>query len=326
MNILYIFGNGFDKAQGMATSYPEFYKYLEENVKNGSPLFNKMMEEITQNVEFWADMEIALGNFTSKTNNADEFYEFYFELIEYLQNYLRLENEKFIPSQQHIKKIQTDFPAINYYLDPLDNEKFNTFFQQYNNSYKEINVLTLNYTYSLEKLLELPVGQTSRNILNYKLNDIIHLHGKLDDSTIIGVDNEMQIKNELFRINDDIKDCMIKIQSNETMKEIKHLDYKKLINRAQIIVLFGVSLGNSDAYLWKSIGEHLKAKKDAILIQHIHAPREVPSTQRQKRGKLEREKQELIKQQMQIEENIWTNEIKNRVFFPINKSIYKIQN
>ncbi|MFR0764060.1 MULTISPECIES: AbiH family protein [Alistipes] len=26
MNILYIFGNGFDKAQGMATSYPEFYK------------------------------------------------------------------------------------------------------------------------------------------------------------------------------------------------------------------------------------------------------------------------------------------------------------
>jgi hypothetical protein len=91
-------------------------------------------------------------------------------------------------------------------------------------------------------------------------------------------------------------------------------------------VLFGVSLGNSDAYLWKSIGEHLKAKKDAILIQHIYAPREVPSTQRQKRGKLEREKQELIKQQMQIEENIWTNEIKNRVFFPINKSIFKLQN
>lgn len=32
MNILYILGNGFDKAQGMATSYPEFYKYLEKNV------------------------------------------------------------------------------------------------------------------------------------------------------------------------------------------------------------------------------------------------------------------------------------------------------
>lgn len=46
MNILYILGNGFDKAMGMATSYPEFYKYLKENIKNGSSLFNKMMSHI----------------------------------------------------------------------------------------------------------------------------------------------------------------------------------------------------------------------------------------------------------------------------------------
>ena len=38
MNILYIIGNGFDKAQGMATSYPEFYKYLQEHVTSGSNL------------------------------------------------------------------------------------------------------------------------------------------------------------------------------------------------------------------------------------------------------------------------------------------------
>ena len=30
MNVLYILGNGFDKAQGMKTSYPEFYQYLME--------------------------------------------------------------------------------------------------------------------------------------------------------------------------------------------------------------------------------------------------------------------------------------------------------
>lgn len=32
MNILYIFGNGFDKAQGMATSYPEFYKLKKSKI------------------------------------------------------------------------------------------------------------------------------------------------------------------------------------------------------------------------------------------------------------------------------------------------------
>ena len=42
MNILYIFGNGFDKAQGMATSYPEFYKYLQDHVTSGSNLLNQI--------------------------------------------------------------------------------------------------------------------------------------------------------------------------------------------------------------------------------------------------------------------------------------------
>ena len=81
MNILYIFGNGFDKAQGMATSYPEFYKYLQEHVTSSSNLLNQMKAEITD-----------------VSNNADEFYDFYFELNEHLQSYLTKENEKFLPT------------------------------------------------------------------------------------------------------------------------------------------------------------------------------------------------------------------------------------
>ena len=51
MNILYILGNGFDKAQGMATSYPEFYKYLEENVKNGiSNMISAKIESVNIHV------------------------------------------------------------------------------------------------------------------------------------------------------------------------------------------------------------------------------------------------------------------------------------
>ena len=46
MNILYIIGNGFDKAQGMHTSYPEFYKYLIENTTGGSNLLQRLKLEI----------------------------------------------------------------------------------------------------------------------------------------------------------------------------------------------------------------------------------------------------------------------------------------
>ena len=89
MNILYIIGNGFDKAQGMATSYPEFYKYLAENVKDGSHLLEKMKSAITVNTKLWSDMENGLGEFTDETDNAEEFYNFYFELNRLLQNYLK---------------------------------------------------------------------------------------------------------------------------------------------------------------------------------------------------------------------------------------------
>ena len=54
MNILYILGNGFDKAQKMATGYPDFYKYLTDKVKNESALLGKMKSAITENTELWA--------------------------------------------------------------------------------------------------------------------------------------------------------------------------------------------------------------------------------------------------------------------------------
>ena len=123
MNVLYILGNGFDKAQGMATSYPEFYKYLTENVKDGSPLLEKMKSAITENTILWSDMESGLGEFTSATNNAEEFDDFYFELSEHLQNYLKEENEKFTPSDKLKNKFQSDFTTVIKYLGELDKER-----------------------------------------------------------------------------------------------------------------------------------------------------------------------------------------------------------
>ena len=49
MNVLYILGNGFDKAQGMKTSYPEFYEYLKAiDSETESSLLNLMRKEINK--------------------------------------------------------------------------------------------------------------------------------------------------------------------------------------------------------------------------------------------------------------------------------------
>ena len=325
MNVLYILGNGFDKAQGMATSYPEFYKYLTENVKDGSALLNQMKSEITENVELWSSMESGLGEFTSATNNAVEFDNFYFELSEHLQNYLQKENEKFSPTNDLKTKFQTDFTTISKYLGALDKERCNAFTNRYNFSSKDISVITLNYTDTFEKILGLNAGITSKSFSNStNLRNIIHVHGRLGESIIIGVNDETQMDNEDFRNNDDIKDCMIKLQSNRIMKETRHIQCEKLIANANFIVLMGVSLGETDLYWWELIGKNLINRKNLALIQHIYNPGAILPTQMQKRGRLERSQQNLIMQKMGIKEENWTDELRERLFFTVNAPIFKI--
>ena len=80
MNVVYILGNGFDKAQGMATSYPEFYRYLD--LEERSALIEQLKKEIKSDKEQWSDMEEAFGKFSSKIDTEDNFTELYFDLTE----------------------------------------------------------------------------------------------------------------------------------------------------------------------------------------------------------------------------------------------------
>lgn len=107
MNIVYILGNGFDKAQGLKTSYPEFYEYLGK--QEGSALLQNLKLSIKEDTKLWADMEEAFGKFTSKIDTDEDFQNLYFELSDCLQEYLKSEDEKFTPSEGLKNKFRDDF-------------------------------------------------------------------------------------------------------------------------------------------------------------------------------------------------------------------------
>ncbi len=325
MNILYILGNGFDKAQKMATGYPDFYKYLTDKVKDESALLGKMKSAITENTELWSDMESGLGEFTSATNNAEEFDSFYFELSEHLQNYLKKENEKYAPSDKLKNKFQSDFTTVSKYLGALDKTRFDGFLGTVSTSIKDINVITLNYTNTLEKILGLSPNITTKGFGgNTNLRNIIHVHGQLGESIIIGVDHPGQIRNDEFRKNEDIKDIMIKIESNESMKETRHMECERFIANANVIVLFGVSLGETDARWWKLIGQNLKRRRNVAIIQHLYNPGAINPTQRQKIRQLERKQQEYLLQRMEVKMEIGDVDIRDRLFFTVNEPVFQV--
>ena len=324
MNILYILGNGFDKAQGMATSYPEFYKHLMDNSENCSKLLQLLKDEINANKELWSDMEEAFGHLTSKIETVEDIEELFFELNAYLQEYLKIEDSKFMPSTNLKSKFISDFLTPSKNLEPLDKQRFLDETKSFGTA-KDLYVMTLNYTNTLEKLLSLNDKTVTKSFSSTEtLRNIIHVHGRLDDSIIIGVDNETQIDNTDFRSNQDVRDLLIKEESNVAMKEIRHLTCKSYIDKANIIILYGVSLGITDNCWWKLIGNNLKSRKNLIIIQHLYVPNFIKPTQKQKIGKLEREHKLEIMQRMDIELEDITKDIESRLFFTVNSNIFKL--
>lgn len=214
MNIVYILGNGFDKAQDMATSYPEFYKYLE--FEKRSALIEMLKNEIKSDKEQWSDMEEAFGKFSSKIDTEDDFTKLYFDLNDLLQIYLKSEDDAFVPIEELKIKFREDFLITGKYLEEADRKRFNTFANSVNYNVKDFNVITFNYTNTLEKLLSID-DKNSRVEKSFGsnrvLHNLIHVHGKLEEAIIIGVDNEMQITNNILKNNENVKDLFVKINT-----------------------------------------------------------------------------------------------------------------
>lgn len=322
MNIVYILGNGFDKAQGLKTSYPEFYEYLDK--KEGSDLLQNLKSNIRKDTKLWADMEEAFGQFTSRIDTEEDFQNLYFELSDCLQEYLKSEDKKFIPSEEQKKKFCNDFLSFEKYLGELDKVRYNQFRNRREEA--DINVITLNYTNTLEKLLSINTQNSNvKRFFNNRqiLHNIIHVHGDLDGSIIVGVDNEKQIANEKYQTNDNVKDLLIKIQSNHAMKFLKHEYCEKFIKEANLIILYGTSLGYTDLRWWSLIGNELKRRNNLAIIQHLYYPDTIKPTRRQLLAQIERNHQNELMQKMEIKQNEFSQELTNRLFFTVNSNIFK---
>lgn len=204
-----------------------------------------------------------------------------------------------------------------------DRVRYNTFVKKVGVGY-DISVMSLNYTNTLEKLLSLGTSTDKRMDNNSYFRQVIHVHGQLRDSIIIGVDNEEQIANKQFRNNEDVKDFLIKIQSNFTMKYNRHHVCENLISNAHLIVLYGVSLGETDAHWWKLIGEQFKKRNNFSIIQYLYRPNDISPTRKQLLGRIERMQQKCVMKKFGIKNEEWPEDTTDRLFFITNSNAFKI--
>lgn len=267
MQILYFIGNGFDINLGLKTSYHQFYQHYKTLISSNKNV-NKLKSEISDNSEFWSDLELALGEHTKHIKTVDDLDEIIFDLKEELAKYLANEEKKLdsVNFNQNQLNDYLNFPERTLLL--TDIEELTESKKKWINHQWDIDIVTFNYTKTMEKVLSdkyknVQIGVHGKDVA-IQLREIIHIHGYIDREMVLGVNDISQIKNPIFHDSQDAIEAIIKTDCNRANKN--GIDRKLIakIKRANFICIFGCSLGSTDVKWWELIGERLK--DDCILL------------------------------------------------------------
>lgn len=282
MNITFLIGNGFDIKQGLHTSYREFYTWLQAQTDDpaDASAWLAFKHAIDPNHEFWADLETALGKYLKTVANDDDAKE----IIETLRENLR----RYIAAQDEIAK-STNTSEI---LNPADLHCPVSFFPEGTRrrilsttgdieaSYVDVRVILFNYTTTFERLLDwkgdtkkylyTPPGRSTN--IPKELSAIEHIHGFCDDRgrLAVGVDNPSQIDNPDLAQSPKVCRRYVKDEFNACYE----LDHAAMcaswISRADIICIYGMSLGESDRRWWGHVANRLINRDSALLFYFVH--------------------------------------------------------
>ena len=119
----------------------------------------------------------------------------------------------------------------------------------------------------------------------------IHIHNDLHNSALLGLNDVTQIAKTDYLSKDDLN-FLIKPNSTAINNSYTFNNAKNIINKSDIIVIYGMSLGATDKQLWELVGKWLGNRKFVKnqFLNHL----ELDSSER--------------------------NEIENRIFISINSN------
>lgn len=318
MRILYIIGNGLDIACGLKTSYQNFFDYYID-VKSTDVEINRMKNDIQRHrYENWSDLEMGLGNYSKNCKDKVIFSKCLNNIKEELSKYLRNEGKKI--EELRLKSVDS-LISTGELLDPEPQSRFRSFVNR-NDTPDYIDIITFNYTPTLETLLEYK-GQEIPIAKRTFLQSIIHVHGTLDDMMVMGVNDESQISNELLRDDIDVKEDFIKPEYNDACENNKNLICESLVKWADLIIIYGSSVGQSDDKWWKLIGGRME-KEDKLLL--VYLPHDDKKNQKKEPNRIRRWTQEYIteiKQKFGI--TIADEILKERVCVAVNKRLLTVE-
>lgn len=329
MKVIYLIGNGFDLNLGLKTSYSDFYTYYL-NIESNDIQIAQLKEHLKHDkdnegrYQYWSDLEIAMGEYTKEFSRREDMEKVYNDLNDNLRDYIMKIEQDNIQSGIDKDKLKRDLAHPERYLREIFKEEFRSYVKKWETSTYETFIISFNYTKTIEAILNMKgsgpieIGQTIYNRSNL-LYPIIHIHG-LSNTPIIGLNDVSQIRNESFKEDEDTQEFLLKPKIN---KAVGHLNDKKSlfnISQANLIYLFGVSLGVTDKLWWEAVGERLKG--DCRIIYFVYNPNEHPRPNELTRIRRKYKEFLLSKTQLTNEEK---QEAFNKIFIVLNSDMFNLK-
>ena len=275
MRVLYLIGNGFDLAQGIKTRYSDFYGAKIKSLPTEESIIGKLRDSITENTETWADMEMGLGRFTADMVGIDDLDTVYRFLREYLRDYLKEEQArlKTVPKSVTANRKLMMQPGVG--LPPESIDAINNYVANSTKSNKtvDINIISFNYTDVVERAFgyegaEINLEKTDAGVAA-KLRHIYKVHGDLNHM-VMGVADESQIANKAFVNNLDASEELVKPKYIEARRDYVWKRCYDCISRADIIVLYGLSIGETDKNWWTRVVDRVENDGNVRVIVYGH--------------------------------------------------------
>lgn len=319
MNIVYLIGNGFDLAQRLKTSYQDFYEYLKTQTPINS-VGALMLDHIKgPEIDLWKDMELKLGEFTNEVTDKEQFEDFYYDLCDKLREYLISQTDSYTCPKEIREKYARDIVAPYEYLSDRDKIAYRSFFNAFGGE-RIVNVISFNYTDVFDKAI---YGSDSKIELlshNYKylLKPTINVHGKLNTSYLLmGVNDETQIMNPVFASDEDVWDYLVKPISNFEIGSLIDDRVERVISESHLIVIMGLSFGETDLYWWRVIGARIKNEKAVrvLIFSYANTLSEDPRRHQRKCREIRRD----FLSKCGVAD---TSEYENRVFVVLNGGLF----
>ena len=269
MNTTFVLGNGFDINLGLNTRYKDFYDYYR-SIDSDNDVIIRLKQSINASIlgikdnkddEIdWSDLELGLGEYTKHLSTFEEVDIIYDDLRDKLRSFINNEKKR-LDSHQYfdISTLRKDLKIPERFLPPADQQEIQSYRQSFAGT--QTNILSFNYTDPIKFLLSVPSAPDEE----IKISNTIHIHRTTDD-LVLGVNDNSQLANKELAKNEDVRVLLLKPLINSSYRDNHVSSCVKLIDKSQLICLFGVSMGDTDKYWWETIGKRVRSNNTRIIF------------------------------------------------------------